>query len=170
MRRDEPDLEPTAGQDRTPEESRESIWSVPPGRKALYFALFTIFASAGIGFLVWYEIFENTADTLPETIMAIMRGIGIITVGAAGLSLLTTEAPRFIMVMADYFTKRWLEPLKEKRRAEREKLRAEGHAEGHAEGRTEERQMWEAWNERRMAAEAKGEPFDEPPPGKASGQ
>ena len=51
--------------------------------------------------------------------------------------------------MADYFTKRWLNPLKER-------LRAEGRAERDAE--------WKAWNGRRLAAAEKGEPFDEPPP------
>lgn len=53
------------------------------------------------------------------------------------------------MIVADYFTKRWLNPLKEQ-------LRQEGRAETNA--------KWEAWNARRMAAEEKGEPFDEPPP------
>ena len=47
------------------EDGRESIWSVPPGRMAQYFALFTLFASVGLGFLLWYEIFWNTSDTLP---------------------------------------------------------------------------------------------------------
>ena len=57
------------------------------------------------------------------------------------------------MVAADYFTKRWLNPLKEQLRQE-----------GRAEGRAEQDAMWEAWNARRMEAEENGEPFDEPPP------
>ena len=61
------------------------------------------------------------------------------------------------MVVADYFTKRWLNPLKEQ-------LRQEGRAEGHAEGQAESNAKWEAWNARRIEAEEKGEPFDEPPP------
>ena len=52
------------------------------------------------------------------------------------------------MVLADYIRQNLLEPLKERQRAE-----------GHAEGRAE----WRDWNERRKKAEAKGEPFDEPP-------
>ena len=35
---------------------------------------------------------------------------------------------------------------------------------GKAEGFIEAYRRWEGWNARRMAAEAKGEPFDEPPP------
>ncbi len=156
--------ERTTEEDSSLEEARESIWSVPPGRMAQYFGLFTLFASAGIGFLLWYEIFENTADTLAQTVLSITQGIGLNTVGAAGLSMLTVEGPRFIMVMADYFTKKWLNPLKERLRAEREQLAAESRAKGRAEGRAERDTEWKAWNERRMAAAEKGEPFDEPPP------
>ncbi len=116
---------------------------------AQYFALFTLFASLGLGFLLWYEVFWNTADTLPQTVLAISKGLGLNTAGAAGLSLQIVEGPRFVMVAADYFTKRWLNPLKEKLRQE---------------GRVETNAKWDAWNARRMAAEEKGEPFDEPPP------
>ena len=133
----------------SPEDERESIWSVPPGRMAQYFALFTLFGSMGLGFLLWYEVFWNTADTLPQTVLAIVKGLGFNAAGAAGLSLQIVEGPKSVMVVADYFTKRWLNPLKEQ-------LRQEGRAERDA--------MWEAWNARRMAAEEKGEPFHEPPP------
>ena len=160
--------------DRTPgenslEDGRESIWSVPPGRMAQYLALFTLFASMGLGFLLWYEIFSNTSDTLPQTVLAIIKGLGLNTAGAAGLSFQIVEGPKFVMVVADYFTKRWLNPLKEQLRQEgRAEGRAEGHAEGRAEGQVEGRAEtnaeWEAWNARRMEAEEKGEPFDEPPP------
>lgn len=35
---------------------------------------------------------------------------------------------------------------------------------GKEEGRTEAWQVWEEWNQRRIAAEKAGEKFDEPPP------
>ena len=169
-------------------EDRDSIWSVTRGRRALYFGLFTIYAFAGIGFLLWYEIFERKGDTWTETIFSITQGIGVTIVGAAGLALLTIEGPKTVMVVADYITERWLNPLKERRRREAEQRQqqaheeglAEGHAEGlaeglaegHAVGRVEGRvegqariqAAWEAWNERRLAAEARGESFGEPPP------
>ena len=47
----------------------------------------------------------------------------------------------------------------------RRQARAEGIAEGIAEGRAELVAEVVAWNERRLAAEARGESFDEPPPG-----
>ena len=43
--------------------------------------------------------------------------------------------------------------------------RVEGLAEGRAEGQAAERARWVDWNRRRMEAAAKGQPFDEPPPG-----
>ena len=86
------------------------------------------------------------------------------TVGAAGLALLTIEGPQTLMVVADYLRKKLIEPLEEKRRLEAERLREEAIAEGEARNQA----AWEAWNERRMAAEADGEPFDEPPPGTSS--
>ena len=56
---------------------------------------------------------------------------------------------------------RFLEDLIEKIRA---RNIAKGRAEGHAEGRAEERAEWKSWNERRLQAEARGEPFGEPHP------
>ena len=174
--------EPGNGQSQPPQEDRDSIWSIPLARRALYFGLFTAYALAGISFLLWYEILEHKADTWPETILSITQGIGVTTVGAAGLALLTIEGPQTFMVVADYLRKRLIEPLEEKRRIEaerrreeaeqrREQARAEAeervariHAEGHAEGQAQTQAVWEAWNGRRVAAEARGEPFDESPP------
>lgn len=42
--------------------------------------------------------------------------------------------------------------------------RAEGRAEGEESGRAAAHQDWEAWYRRLQAANAKGLPFDEPPP------
>lgn len=123
----------------------------------MYFGLFSLYAFAGIGFLIWYHVFERRADTWPETILSVTQGIGVNTVGAAGLALLTIEGPKTIMVVADYITERWLNPLKERNRAK-------AHAQGRAEGEAQNQATWVAWNERRLAAEASGEPFDEPPP------
>ena len=62
------------------------------------------------------------------------------------------------MILAEHLRKTLLEPLKERQREE-------GRVEGRAEGREESDAKWLAWNERREAAAARGEPFDEPPPG-----
>ena len=61
----------------------------------------------------------------------------------------------------------WLEKRRQKARAEGE---ARGEARGIAKGREEMAAEVAAWNERRLAAEANGEPFDEPPPGQDTQQ
>ncbi len=50
-----------------------------------------------------------------------------------------------------------------------EKHRDEGRAEGRVEGRVQTNAAWQAWNQRRVDAEARGLPFDEPPPGELPG-
>ena len=66
------------------------------------------------------------------------------------------------MVLANYLRQNLLEPLKERQRREG---REEGIEEGMATGITLSDAKWRAWNERREKAAARGEPFDEPPPG-----
>lgn len=39
-----------------------------------------------------------------------------------------------------------------------------------AEGIAQERAKWQAWNRRRLAAEAEGRPFNEPPPSAPSSE
>ena len=41
---------------------------------------------------------------------------------------------------------------------------AKGKAEGIAQGKAERDREWTDWNNRRLDAAAKGQPFDEPPP------
>ena len=59
-----------------------------------------------------------------------------------------------------------LERVRAERRRLYEKRFAEGFAAGYAEGVVEVRRLWVPWYERFKAAEARGEPFDEPPPHK----
>ena len=81
------------------------------------------------------------------------------------------------MVLANDLRQNLLEPLKERQRREgfeqgwregfaigREEGIAIGYAKGIALGRSESDAEWRAWNERREKAEARGEPFGEPPP------
>ncbi len=46
----------------------------------------------------------------------------------------------------------------------RQEGREEGREQGREEGRDEANRAWEAWNERREAAERDGRAFTEPPP------
>ena len=69
------------------------------------------------------------------------------------------------MVLANYLRQNLLEPLKERQRREGwEEGRKLGFPIGYAEGIALSNAKWRAWNERREKAEARGAPFDEPPP------
>ncbi len=140
---------------------RESIWSISPRWKTTYFFLFSIQSLLGTGLLSWYEVAQRTGDNAVETILAVISGMAEVGVAAAVTTIVATEVTQNIMVTGEYLRQKLVEPLKEKQRAEG---RAEGRVEGRVEGRAEEREAWEAWNRRRMAAQSEGRPFDESPP------
>jgi hypothetical protein len=127
--------------------------------------MFTVLASIGIGYLVWYEITQRTEDTVYDTIMNITLGLGPIAIGAAAIGVIITEVLRFSMVMAEYFAKKVLEPSIERTRERlRKQAREEGREKGREEANAEANAKVQAWNRRRLDAEAQGERFDEPPP------
>ena len=214
MRNDQSDPQQNPPPPPPPPPERDSISSIPSGLRALYFALFTFYATVGITIQVWHNIATHPPEKWREAAMAITEGIGAATVGAAGLALLTIEGPESVMIIADYIRKRWVKPLEEKQRAEAaqkradaeeqlataqqrqaeaeehlaeaEKLRAEaarinaeteeilakqredglqeGRQEGLQEGQNQTQAQWQAWNQRRLDAEANNQPFNEPPP------
>jgi predicted transposase YdaD len=55
------------------------------------------------------------------------------------------------------------------REKKRREARQEGREEGREEGRAETNAAWDEWNQRRIQAEANGEPFAEPPPSASNG-
>ena len=58
------------------------------------------------------------------------------------------------MVLADFFTRKFLEPQREKYREQ-----------GRGQARKEISERWREWHQRRLDAQAKGEGFNELPPG-----
>ena len=96
--------------------------------------------------VVWYEITQNTEDSAIETFFSIGDRLSPFIIVIAAESLLLLEI--FIMLSERYLLKRY----------------KEGRAEGLAEGLAEAQVKIDAWNKRRMEAEAKGEAFDEPLP------
>ena len=79
-----------------------------------------------------------------------------ITTSAIGIGLLVAlswELGGYIMVLASKLKQQIFD-----------RGREEGVKVGRQEGRQAEREAWEAWNARREATLAAGQPFDEPPP------
>ncbi len=126
-----------------------------------FFLLAVVGIASGLAALgVWYEVFYVTADTGPETVKAISMNIG----GAVATTLLTMGIMEVVMVLSRYIIEQYRKERDARMKAEGEVAgRARGIAEGRAEGR-EMAQKWQDWNNRRLAAEGRGEPFDEPPP------
>ena len=119
-----------------------------------FFLLAAVGVASGLAALgVWYEVFYVTADTGPETVKAISMNIG----GAVATTLLTMGIMEVVMVLSRYI----IEQYRKERDA---RMKAEGEVAGRARGREEMAQRWQDWNNRRLAAEGRGEPFDEPPP------
>ena len=156
-----------------PESGRQSIWSVASGWLPAYFALFDALGLTGTAFVIVRNVLWVAHPSIDDMIWAIIVGIVVVGAASATISILIVEAGKNAMIVGTY-----LEEMIKKRRARqmaeavergRAEGRSEGVAEGIAKGRTEgvaqNDAKWRAWNDRRLAAESKGEPFDEPPPG-----
>ncbi len=124
-------------------EPRESIWSVSRGVKHVYFALFIGQFTAGTIGMVQPGV---------ASLAALCHDLAALAVTAAALSMVITETGRYLMVLAAAF-----EEWREKRRLEQI-----------ARAVAAETAKWEAWNERRLQAEQRGEPFNEPLPSERS--
>ena len=133
------------------ERERAAIWSIPIGWRLLYLVLFSTQFIALAAVVAWYEIAVNTADTWPQTIIAIGNGISPWVIVIVADSAIITEAT---MLVSQYL----IEKYKNKRYRD-------GRQDGRVEGLEERQQQWEEWNRRRMEAEAANRPFTAPPPG-----
>ena len=127
-------------------QDRESIWSVGRQTRDFYFVVFVGLFLAGTG-LAAARAFHNS-DSLLDTTLAVWSDAAPLTITAAAAALALTEIGRSIVVIARRLEE-GLERIREQRRAE---------------GRAEADRGWRAWNERRLEAEARGEPFNETPP------
>ena len=156
---------------------RISVMSVHEGWWYAYLAAFFLQMLGWTAMIAWYEVaYGDHAHAV-----AYLKAVGANSSQMVQLFVLNTigivELGRLIMVLAE----RMAQKLKERKKKFREELiaqgiaqgeaqgeargRAEGVAEGEAKGRAEALAEVVAWNERRLAAEANDEPFDEPPPG-----
>ena len=147
------------------EPDRQSIWSVASGWLPAYFALFNALGLLGTAFAIIRNVLWIAHPTIHDMIWAIIADMVIVGMASAVISILIVETGKNAMIVGTY-----LEDMLKKRRARQmaeavERGRAEGIAKGRSEGVAENDAKWRAWNARRLAAESKGEPFDEPPPG-----
>ena len=98
----------------------------------------------------WYEIEQGKGFT--ETCIAIVGHMTNCMPYAFFLTMVGFEIGGWLMIKYRMFMD------------ERAQRIAKAKAEGIAEGIVKRDREWTAWNERRLDAAAKGQPFDEPPP------
>ena len=96
-----------------------------------------------------------------EVVEAAMAHIPAVTALDIPATFTVMEVVQRLMVTYDYLMNKYVRPLQERQRAEG---REQGRAEGRAEAEAEFRQLVGEWNQRRLAAAARNEPFDEPHP------
>lgn len=122
-------------------ERRVSIWSVPERWRKLFFAIFSLQTAALIGLAIWYEVFVVEGNPWPETIFAIGRDAapGIAVVAAD--SVVTVDIVMILTLLYEDYRRKRIERAV-----------------------AQERERWVVWNQRRLDAEAAGQPFTEPPP------
>ena len=151
------------------EPERQSIWSVASGWLPAYFALFNALGLTGVAFVVVRNVLWVSHPTVHDMIWAIITDMVIVGAATATASILAVETGKNVMIVGTYLE----EMLKRRRARQLAEVRAEGvdegvtkgRAEGVQEGRSDLAAEIREWNSRRLAAESKGEPFDEPPPG-----
>ena len=136
---------------------RQSIWSVASGWLPAYFALFDALGTIGVVYVIGYNVFGRSHPTIHDMIWTIITNIVIVGAASATISILAVETGKNIMITGTY-----LEDMLNRRRT---RQLAEAEERGEIKGRADLSAQLREWNERRLAAESKGEPFDEPPPG-----
>ncbi len=140
------------------EPERESVWSVArrwvPWCLGLIFLL-TIAWTAFVGWtLAAHGNYASSSLLVVDTAGKSGPAAPLILLLAVSVVSLADSLEGIIVVTKRYLDSKLVEPI-------RKQLREEGRKEG----TSEERKRWEAWNRRRLEAEAKGEAFAESPPG-----
>ncbi len=140
--------------------------SITEAREIPALLLFSAQFLACLGLVIRDKVTDGVESGVGETIISVGLTMGQITVAITAITFIIIEGGA---VLADRYLKRQYEKGRADGREEGlEEGREEGLEEGLEEGREEgirtASEAWEAWNNRRMEAEARGEPFTEAPP------
>ena len=148
-------------------ERDSSIWSIRPRMRTAYLLTFGVLFGGSLAFLA---VTGHGAAT-------IMGLAGSVAIGSAGAAMFIAETGGYVMVFVDAaiawrdgkfaerFRKGLDQGLEQGREQGLEQGLKQGLEQGIEQGRAEVRAELEAWYARMEDARARGEPFDEPPPG-----
>ena len=150
----------------TPSESRrESALTVRRELRPVFAALFVLQTFGLVARRFYIALVENPDAALLDIAAVSLSQLERDGAKAVVSTVVMMEVWDAMMGTRDAIND-WLEKRRRQARAEGvAEGEARGIAQGEAKGRAELVAEVVAWNERRLAAEAKGEPFDEPPPG-----
>ena len=129
-----------------------------------------IYSFLFLGYAIWVILKEFSGGTkaLQERLSAIFTHLAAFGAVEVLAIVAIIQVVDLIMYLTNKFKTKVKQQVKEAKAEGIAEGRAQGEAKGRAQGRvqgrTENHQMWVAWNTRRMEAEARGIPFDEPPP------
>ena len=142
------------------ERLRVSVMSVHEGWWYAYLGVFFVQMAAWTVMAGWDEAARGDHAGAVAYLRAVGRDSSQMVQMFVMSTIVLVESGRLVMILAQRMADR-LKEQREQRRREREQREAELIAEARRELVAE----FAAWNERRLAAEARGEKFDEPPPG-----
>ena len=128
---------------------RDGIWSVPRPFMRLYLVLFAIQAAWLISRVVRDVLSAHGSLGVEAIGYETLSSLSQPGVGAAISSLLIVEVISYLMVMYNFLMYHLVRPI-----IQRHERRGEAR----------ERERWQEWNQRRMDAAERGEPFNDPPP------
>ena len=151
---------------------REPPWSIPYGWRIAYVLTFAIKMIAYTILVARQEIERGTHNSTIDIAIAVVERDSVVTPGIGASTLILLEGVSYLVITYNYLYNKFVQPVIDQNKERIEQSRAEGMAEGRsegmAEGRSEGRSMmhqkWADWNSRRLEAESKGIPFDEPTP------
>ena len=133
------------------ENKRISVFSFAKDLILLDFIFFIVVVVSYSIVVTQYELAVERENVV-ETLIVIVAHISSFIPVAIVLTLIFEIGGFFIMILWRLYQRRLEEAI--------EQAKIEGEADGIAKNY----QLWEAWNNRRIEAEAKNLPFDEPPP------
>ena len=127
---------------------RVSIWSIAGDWRVVFYILFSIEVTFIVALVGWREIFIKTDDASIETILAIGAASAPNIFTAAAINIAIIFQAEVIDMLAERYKKHRYEVGKAEERARTRRYAAK----------------LRTWNEERIEAAEKGEPFDKPMP------
>ena len=125
-----------------------------------------IYSFIFLGYAIWliYLELKGSAQVLSDRLSALFTHLAGFSV-VEGLTIVAIiQLVDLIMYLTNKFKTKVKKQVNEAKAEGKAEGREEGKEEGRAEGREEIQKAWVDWNTRRIEAETRGIPYDEPPP------